>query len=124
MNNSGNISMINLKPSEIEKIYTNEEIQKSIEDTIQKWDIIKSDSERKKLLKLKLRSEKYRLKEVEIKIKVNDGLIEFIKNSKFTNNFYKEKKEKYEINKDILVKLKENILLEIEIIKSQLPPSS
>lgn len=116
--------MINLKPSEIEKIYTNEEIQKSIEDTIQKWDIIKSDSERKKLLKLKLRSEKYRLKEVEIKIKVNDGLIEFIKNSKFTNNFYKEKKEKYEINKDILVKLKENILLEIEIIKSQLPPSS
>ena len=118
------ISMMNIKkPKNYErKIYTSEEIQKSIENSIQNFNIIKLDSNRKKILKLKLKSKNDNLKEIEIKIKVIDSFLEFIKNSTINNNTYNEKIGKYEINKNNLLKLKEIILLEIEIIKSQLPP--
>jgi hypothetical protein len=128
MNNSnfGNISMINLnlKNNNYSKkeVITNEEIEKGIEDSIKNLNI--KDDNQKNILKLKLKSEIDKLKEIEIKIDIIDGLLEFLMKKSNGCNFYKEKIEKYETMKVKFFNLKEDILLEIEIIKCQLPPSN
>jgi len=71
-----------------------------------------------------VKSEIDKLKEIEIKIDIIDGLLEFLMKKSNGCNFYKEKIEKYETMKVKFFNLKEDILLEIEIIKCQLPPSN